>query len=104
VLAVELDGFCVRELFERDGPVGATHEPRRAEGLAEAFDLWDGVGEGVGVGGERPEVGDFDEDLWIAREGEQEVELVRLVDGAVRHVIDDDGKIGILLDEGFDVG
>jgi len=104
VVAVERNGLRVRELLEGDGPVGAPHEACGAEGLAEAFDLGNGVGVGVGLRGQRPEVGDFHEDSGVTRECEQEIEFVGLAERAVCHVIDDDGEVRVLLDERDEIG
>ena len=87
-----------------DGPVGAPHETFGAEGVVEALYLGGGVGVGVWLAGERPHVGDFDVDVGVACEVEQEFELAGMVERAVGHVIDDDVEGGILFDERDEVG
>ena len=99
MIAVERDDVGVGRLFEGDGPVGSPHEAGCGEGFDEAFDLRDGVGVGVWFGGERPDVRDFDEDSGVACEGEQELELFRLMERAVGHMVDDDGEVGVLFEE-----
>ena len=72
--------------------------------LVETFELRDGVGVGVGLFRKRPHVGDFDEDLWVACEREQQIELVRAVERTVGHVVDNDDEVGVLLDEWDHIG
>src|ERR1019366_9936342 len=42
---------------------------------------------------------DFDEDARIARQRDELLKLLRTVDGAIGHVVDDDGEIRALLNE-----
>ena len=104
VVADRADGLAVGELLERDGPVGSPHQTVAAEGVVEAFHLGVCVAVGVGLRGERPHVRDFDEDVWVAGEGQQQLELIGPVERAVGHVIDDDGELWVLLDERDEVG
>ena len=49
-------------------------------------------------------MGDLDEEFRVACEREQEIELLRLVERAVGHVVDDHGQFWILFDEGHEIG
>lgn len=44
-------------------------------------------------------MGYFDEDLGVMGEVQQELQFVWLIDGAVGHMVDDDGEVWIFFDE-----
>lgn len=103
MVAIESDAAVVAEEFGFDGPVRSPHEAIGAVGVAEAGDHGEDVGVGIGEFRERPGVGDFEVEVWVARERAQECEAAWVVDGTVGHVVDDGGERGEPVEQGNDV-
>ena len=97
MVAIESDALLVAQQLWFDGPIGSPHETVHAEGIAQTSDHCGHIGIRVGLSGEGPRVGDFDVEVWIAGEGLQELKALRVVDGAVGHVVDDCGETGELV-------
>ncbi len=87
-----------------DGPIGGPHEAAGTEGIVEAVDELLRVQPGIGLAGDRPGVGDLDEDVGVALQDDQLFQFGGLVSGAIGHVVDDHGELGQGIEKGGDLG